>query len=78
MSNEPHDHPQPEPPAAEALALLEDVRNGLADVALPLALPGAEQARLETAAWMRHSWPSSAVPPALENPPSSTLSSATR
>ncbi|HEX7203336.1 MAG TPA: dynamin family protein, partial [Arthrobacter sp.] len=49
MSNEPHDHTQPEPRTAEALALLEDVRNGLADVALPLALPGAEQARLEAA-----------------------------
>ncbi|RDV09203.1 ABC transporter [Arthrobacter sp. RT-1] len=49
MSNEPHDHTQPEPRTAEALVLLEDVRNGLAGVTLPLALPGAEQARLEAA-----------------------------
>ena len=35
---------------AEAVALLEEIRAGLAGVTLPLALPGAEQARREVAA----------------------------
>ncbi|MGX5716437.1 dynamin family protein [Arthrobacter sp. MAHUQ-56] len=35
---------------AEAVALLEQIRAGLAGVTLPLALPGAEQARREAAA----------------------------
>ena len=48
-----HDDPVHPEPAAEAVALLEDVRNGLAGVALPLALPGAEQARLEAAGAVR-------------------------
>ncbi|MDP9984912.1 MULTISPECIES: dynamin family protein [Arthrobacter] len=42
--------PQTAPQAAAAVTLLEEVRAGLEDVALPLALPGAEQARRETSA----------------------------
>ncbi|TLM82419.1 ABC transporter [Pseudarthrobacter sp. NamE2] len=50
--NEHDDHARPEP-AAGAVALLEGVRDGLADVTLPLALPDAEHARLEAASAVR-------------------------
>ena len=41
---------EPEQHAAAAVALLEEIRGGLDDVSLPLALPGVDQARRETAA----------------------------
>ncbi|WP_411373572.1 dynamin family protein [Arthrobacter sp. MPF02] len=50
--NEHDAHARPEP-AADAVALLEGVRDGLGDVTLPLALPDVEQARLEAAAAAR-------------------------
>jgi len=46
--NEHDDAAQPAQ-TAEAVALLEDVRSALAEVSLPLALPGADQARREAA-----------------------------
>ncbi len=46
--NEHDDAVQPAQ-AAEAVALLEDVRSALAEVSLPLALPGADRARREAA-----------------------------
>ena len=46
--NEHDDAVQPAQ-TAEAVALLEDVRSALAAVSLPLALPGADQARREAA-----------------------------
>ncbi|TQJ60665.1 dynamin family protein [Arthrobacter sp. SLBN-83] len=48
--NEHHRPAQTAPQAAAAVTLLEEVRAGLDDVALPLALPAAEQARRETSA----------------------------
>ncbi|WJH23097.1 dynamin family protein [Pseudarthrobacter defluvii] len=48
--NEHHRPAQTAPQAAAAVTLLEEVRDGLDDVALPLALPRAEQARRETSA----------------------------
>ncbi|BCW55010.1 ABC transporter [Arthrobacter sp. StoSoilB19] len=49
-----HDeHGRPIPPVPHAMAavtLLEEIRSGLDDVLLPLALPGADQARRETSA----------------------------
>lgn len=48
-NEQPESAPQREPQAAAAVALLEDVRSGLAAVTLPLELPGASQARSETA-----------------------------
>ncbi|MDT0167469.1 dynamin family protein [Pseudarthrobacter sp. BRE9] len=50
-SHDEHGRPaQPVPHAMAAVTLLEEIRSGLDDVALPLALPGADQARRETSA----------------------------
>lgn len=48
-SRNEHDSPHQPEHAAAAVELLEDVRSGLAGLDIPLALPGAEQARLEAA-----------------------------
>lgn len=50
-SHNEHGRPvQPEQHTAAAVALLEEIRDGLDDVSLPLALPGVDQARREAAA----------------------------
>ncbi|GAB5077301.1 dynamin family protein [Arthrobacter sp. AD-310] len=48
-SRNEHSGPNPPEQTAAAVALLEDVRNSLAGLSLPLELPGAAEARLEAA-----------------------------
>ncbi|MBT2568356.1 dynamin family protein [Arthrobacter sp. ISL-85] len=50
-SHNEHGRPsQPPPHALAAVSLLEEIRSGLDDVTLPLALPGADQARRDASA----------------------------
>ncbi|MEW1951140.1 dynamin family protein [Pseudarthrobacter sp902506025] len=50
-SHDEHGRPaQPPPQSLAAVTLLEEIRSGLDDVTLPLALPGADQARRGAAA----------------------------